>query len=139
MTPANILIVEDERLIAQEIAVRLRRFGYSVGEIVDNARDALTYVQAVRPDMALVDIHIKGPMTGIQLAQHLREEARRPGDFSHRTCRRGYAAGGTATNAFGYIVKPFDARSLAATLETALRRRRAEQKLARMEAGSPRR
>jgi PAS domain S-box-containing protein len=133
MSGANILIVEDEGLVAEEIALRVQQMGHRVAGIVDNAADAFAFVATVRPDMALLDINIRGGIGGIEVAQRFRREFDVPVVFltAHADSRTLEEA--TETEPFGYVVKPFDQRVLTATLETALRRRRAEQKLAKME------
>jgi two-component system cell cycle sensor histidine kinase/response regulator CckA len=133
MTTPSILVVEDESLVAEELSMRLKQLGYDVGGVVDNAADAFAYVSVVRPDLALVDIHIKGPLTGIDIARRFRTEFDVPVIFLTAHADSATLKEATATEPFGYIVKPFDKRSLAATLETGIRRRRAEEKLAKME------
>ncbi|MFC4314124.1 response regulator [Steroidobacter flavus] len=133
MTAPSILVIEDESLVAEELSMRLRQLGYDVGGVVDNAADAFSYVSVVRPDLALVDIHIKGSLTGIDVARRFRNEFDVPVVFLTAHADSATLKEATATEPFGYIVKPFDKRSLAATLETAIRRRRAEQKLVKME------
>lgn len=133
MRPLSILVIEDESLVAEDLSMRLEQLGYEVGGVVDNAADAFSYVSVVRPDFALVDINIKGTLTGIDVARRFREEFDVPVVFLTAHADATTLKEATTTEPFGYIVKPFDKRSLAATLETAMRRRRAEQKLAKME------
>jgi PAS domain S-box-containing protein len=130
---ANILIVEDEGLVAEEIALRVQQMGHRVAAIVDNATDALDFVAAVRPDMALLDINLRGAVSGIEVARRFRRDFDVPSVFLTAHADTKTLKEATETEPFGYVVKPFDQRMLAATLETALRRRRAEQKLAKME------
>ncbi|HKQ12677.1 MAG TPA: ATP-binding protein [Steroidobacteraceae bacterium] len=133
MTAANILIVEDEGLVAEEIALRVRQMGHRVAAIVDSAADAFAFVTAVRPDMALLDINIKGQISGIEVARRFRRQFDVPVVFLTAHADTTTLKDATDTEPFGYIVKPFDQRVLTATLETALRRRRAEEKLSKME------
>jgi len=133
MRRLSILVIEDESLVAEDLSMRLEQLGYEVGGVVDNAADAYSYVSVVRPDLALVDINIKGTLTGIDVARRFREEFDVPVVFLTAHADATTLKEATTTEPFGYIVKPFDKRSLAATLETAMRRRRAEQKLTKME------
>lgn len=133
MRPAHVLIVEDEGLIAEEIALHVRRMGHVVSGIVDNASDALQFVRTVRPDLALVDVNIKGGLSGIGVAHRFRVEFGIPVIFLTAYADPATLQQATEAEPFGYIVKPFDQRTLAATLETALRRHEAETKLAKME------
>lgn len=133
MRPAHILIVEDEGLVAEEIALHIRRMGHVVTAVVDNALDAFQAIRTVRPDMVLLDINIKGAQNGIQIAHRFRTEFNVPVVFLTAHADPFTLQQATQEEPFGYLVKPFDQRTLAATLETALRRHEAEAKLAKME------
>lgn len=130
---ARILIVEDEGLVAEEIAMRVQRVGHEIAGVVDNAAAAFESARRSRPDMALVDINLKGALSGIEIAKRFRAEYDVPVIFLTAHADPGTLREATATEPFGYIVKPFEERVLAATLETALRRREAEMRLASME------
>ena len=56
----NILIVEDELLIAKNTAKKLNNFGYNVIKIVCNSQAAIDCVNLEQPDIVLIDIAIKG-------------------------------------------------------------------------------
>lgn len=69
--PQRILVVEDNRLVTSSLATLLRGEGYDP-VVFDNGAPALTYLQANRPDMALIDIHLPD-ICGLDLAQELRQ------------------------------------------------------------------
>ena len=71
MSKARILIVEDEPLIADSIASTLEQHGFEVVAIVDEGEEALQVIEADRPDLALLDINIEGPMDGVELASKI--------------------------------------------------------------------
>ncbi|MEP2611134.1 MAG: response regulator, partial [Cyclobacteriaceae bacterium] len=71
MSKPSILIVEDEALIADDMAEILETHGFIVSDIVDEAVDALSSIEKNNPDMALLDINIKGEEDGISLASRL--------------------------------------------------------------------
>jgi PAS domain S-box-containing protein len=73
-SPARILIVEDEGLIALDIERSLQDLGYEVVGRVDSSTDALRCAAANRPDLVLMDVHIKGELDGIETAALLRRE-----------------------------------------------------------------
>jgi len=133
MSAATILVVEDESLIAADIELRLKQLGYNVCGIVDNAVDVLDFVSVIRPDLILMDIHIKGDLSGIDTSRRLRERYDIPIVFMTAHADTATLSDAAATEPYGYIVKPFDKRALAAGVETALARRRAEASLAKME------
>ena len=64
MSKASILIVEDEPLIADDIADILEKNGYRVIGIADEATDALNLIQKESPEIALLDINIEEDNTG---------------------------------------------------------------------------
>lgn len=67
----KILVVEDEMLIGAKIAMFLSELGYEVTAILPRAEEALTHVLENMPDMALLDVSLKGEMDGIALAEAL--------------------------------------------------------------------
>jgi PAS domain S-box-containing protein len=133
MTAASILVVEDEGLIAAEIELRLQQLGYVVSGVVDNAIDVFDHAAVVRPDLVLLDVHIKGNLSGIDVGRRLRDEFHIPFIFMTAHADTATIEEAAALQPYGYIVKPFDKRSLAAAVSTALSRRRAEEAMARME------
>ena len=126
---ASILIAEDEALVAREIAMRLHKRGYEICAVVSEGTEALEQARLHRPDLALLDIHLSGPIDGTQVASELRESLGIPCVFLSA-----YTDDQTLENAqraapYGYLVKPFEERELYAALETALSRHRIEQAL----------
>jgi len=119
---ARILIVEDEALVALDIEDQLRRLGYDVVGTVDDAASAIAHAAASRPDLVLMDIHLRGDADGIDAALRLRAELGIAVVFltafadPHALERAKHAA------PHGYILKPFDERDLRTTIEIALHR-----------------
>jgi CheY-like chemotaxis protein len=72
MANANILVVEDDGIVALDIDSRLRSLGYSVSEIVSSGEEAVKKVQENKPDLVLMDIILKGEMDGIEAADAIR-------------------------------------------------------------------
>ena len=72
MTKAQILIVEDQELIARQIQERLKTLGYHVLETVASGEEAIALVPQLKPNLVLIDIQLKGSMDGIQAAEQLR-------------------------------------------------------------------
>src|SRR3954453_14789320 len=69
----RVLIVEDEALIAMEIADRLSSLGYTVCGSASRGEQALDEIQVTRPDLVLMDVRLAGKLTGIETAARLRE------------------------------------------------------------------
>jgi CheY-like chemotaxis protein len=70
MATAHVLIVEDERIIALDMARRLRQQGYTVA-IAASGRAALDAAAAQRPAVVLMDIGLPGTLDGVETAKHL--------------------------------------------------------------------
>jgi DNA-binding LytR/AlgR family response regulator len=116
----SILVVEDEPLIADDIASTLVESGYGVIGPVDNAEDASVALSKSRPSLVLLDIHIKGGRDGIQLASEVRTKYKLPFIFITSFYDRDTLDRAKATEPQAYILKPFDERDLIINVEMAL-------------------
>ena len=74
MSKTNILIVEDESIVAKDIQHSLKKLGYTVVGICSTGEDAITSAQELKPDLVLMDIMLKGDMSGIDAAGQIREK-----------------------------------------------------------------
>lgn len=129
MSDTRIMIVEDERIVAKDLQGRLQSLGYKVVAMAAESKDAIAKAKATQPDLVLMDIRIEGEMDGIQTADVVRSELDIPVIFL-----TAYADPSTLSRAkiiepFGYILKPFEERELQSTIEIAMYRHEAEQKL----------
>jgi PAS domain S-box-containing protein len=132
--PSRILVVEDEPRIAGVIEDHLTRLGYEVVGAARSGADALALAGATRPDLALMDIQLRGDVDGIATAQRLRIAYDIPTVYlsayaDDETIRRA-----KLSEPFGYVLKPFDDRDLHAAIEVALQRHRLERQLQDAEA-----
>lgn len=129
VTPARILIVEDDRIVARDLAQQLRRMGHVVVGTVSRGEDALSRTLDTRADLVLMDIRLEGAVDGITAAQQIRDRCRIPVVFL-----TAYADDATTRRAgeaepFGYLLKPFQEPQLLAIIEMALYKHLAERKL----------
>lgn len=125
----TLLVVEDEAVVAMDIAGQLRDMGYRVCGCVDNGRDAIVRARADRPDLVLMDVVLRGDMDGIAAAATIGAELQIPILFltaysDDQTVDR--AAGAMP---YGYLTKPFQGRELRAVIEVALRKAEVERAL----------
>lgn len=132
MAKANILIVEDESIIALDIKRSLLGLGYQVLAIADNGEEAIALTGEQSPDLVLMDIRLRGDMDGMTAALRLREQHNVPVIFLTAHADEATLRQATTTTPFGYIVKPFETHALTTTIEVALTRHRAEQAIQRM-------
>jgi two-component system, response regulator PdtaR len=126
MTQASILIVEDEGIVAQEIKSRLEKSGYTVCALAHDGNTAITHAGEMRPDLVLMDIRLKGAMDGIEAAGLIRDRYRIPVVYLTAYTDRATLERAKIMEPFGYVVKPFETRSLIVSIEIAIHRHRSE-------------
>ncbi|OIP00295.1 MAG: hypothetical protein AUJ97_07935 [Bacteroidetes bacterium CG2_30_32_10] len=120
MSKPKILIVEDESIVAKDIQNSLKKMGYIVPVVVSSGEKALNEIEESRPDLILMDIMLKGDMTGIDVANVIKEKFSIPVVFL-----TAYADDNTLNKAkisepYGYIIKPFKEKELQTTIEMAI-------------------
>lgn len=133
MEQKRILIVEDERVVAEDLKRILMKMGYAVTGVVSSGDEALESVRATTPDLVLMDIRIKGPQDGIEVAEHIYAEFGVPVSYLTAYADAPTLERAKGTMPFGYILKPFEARSLQTTIELAIHRHKAEVLLSGMD------
>src|SRR5882757_134619 len=129
MSATQILVVEDERLVAKALQHELEQFGYNVSGIASSASEAVAQVEQNRPDLVLMDIHLRGGDDGIELADKIRIRNGIPVIYLSAFSDAQTVARASETNAYGYLIKPYEERELQTTIEMALAKHRAEQRL----------
>jgi two-component system, cell cycle sensor histidine kinase and response regulator CckA len=125
----RILVVEDEALLAEEIRERLSRAGYTIVGVAISAADAVSAVDALRPDLVLMDIRLKGGDDGTAAAAAIQQRSDAAVVFLTAHSDTDTIVRATKTGPFGYVLKPFREQDLVVAIETALTRRRFEQQL----------
>lgn len=120
MLNAKILIVEDEMLVAEDTAGRLRRLGYQITDIVESGEAAIVSVLNNPPDLVLMDIVLAGDMDGIETAAMIRQYQEIPIVYLTAYGDKNTLNRSKITSPYGYIVKPFDEQQLSTTIEIAL-------------------
>jgi len=120
MAAPKIMIVEDEGIVGLELADSLERMGYEVAPVVPTGDEALRAVAALRPDLILMDIRLSGPLDGIETARRIRDRYRIPVIYLTAHSDEATIQRAKLSESFGYLLKPFETRSLRASIETAL-------------------
>jgi len=126
MPATKVLIVEDEPAIAHDIAAILQGDGYNVCGIAHSSTKAMDYLATKSPDIALLDISIKGDKDGIDIAHIIKKKYNIPFVFLTSFADRETIDRVKETAPYGYIVKPFKERDLAPAIEVALLRKSSE-------------
>jgi PAS domain S-box-containing protein len=124
-----IMVVEDELIVAEDLIHRLAGLGYGVGPRAANAQEAVQRCETTRPDLVLMDILLPGGMDGIQAAEVIRSRFDIPVVYLTASSDEATFARAKVTQPFGYILKPFDERSLYSTIEMALYKCESEKRL----------
>ena len=130
---SRILVVEDEAIIAADLAERLEGMGYQVVGTVPSGEEALTRAGETTPDLVLMDVFLAGALDGIETADQMWERHQLPVVFLTAHGDPDTMGRARRAESFGYVVKPFEERTLQATIELALYRFQATAQAQRME------
>src|SRR6056297_349995 len=129
MASVRILLVEDESIVAMDMERRLTALGYQVVEHVLTGEDAVAKAEEERPDLILMDIHLKGEMDGIEAAERIKSSLGTPIIYITAYSDETTLSRAKVTEPFGYILKPFQEREIYSTIEMALYKYKIEQEL----------
>jgi PAS domain S-box-containing protein len=127
--PPKVLIVEDEAIISLDIKRLLSNSGFGVAAVATNSEQAIREIETSAPDLVLMDINLRGSSDGIETALRIRNNFHLPVVFVSAHADKLTLERASATEPFGYIVKPISALSLTSTIEMALHKHRAERQL----------
>jgi signal transduction histidine kinase len=127
--PATILVVEDEQIVALELAHRLTRLGHSVVGVVASGEEAIEESRRLRPELVLMDIKLQGELDGIDAVEAIRRELDTAIVYLTAFADEATLERAKVTQPYGYIMKPFLERELHVVIEVSLYRRRAERAL----------
>jgi diguanylate cyclase (GGDEF)-like protein/PAS domain S-box-containing protein len=125
----KIILVEDEIIVAMDIEQRLEVLGYNVVAHATSGEEALRYVDLENPDLILMDIKLNGEMDGIETAAKIRNTLNTPIIYLTAFADENTLKRARLTEAYGYLIKPFENRELHSTIEMALYKYKIEKKL----------
>lgn len=131
MPSAQVLVVEDEGIIAADIQDRLTSLGYDVPATVASGEEALQKIPVLTPDIVLMDIVLQGQMDGVEAAAAIRQQFEIPVIFLTAHADESTVQRAKLTEPFAYIIKPFEERELHTALEMALHRHKMERERAK--------
>ncbi len=120
MAKINILVTEDESIVAKDIERSLTKLGFNVVGIADTGEKAIDLAEKFKPDLALMDIMLKGEMTGIEAAESIRMQFNIPIIYLTAYADDSTLKKAKITEPYGYILKPFKEIDLHTTIEMAL-------------------
>lgn len=128
MTPARILVVEDEAILANDCKDQLERLGYCVLGLAASAEEAILKTEALQPDLILMDIRLRGKMDGISAAAIIHERYRIPVVYLTAYSDLATLERAKITEPYGYVHKPCQERDLRSAIEIGLFKQRTERK-----------
>ncbi|WP_205771809.1 sigma 54-interacting response regulator [Mucilaginibacter terrenus] len=121
MDRKRILIVEDEFIIGDVLANILKQAGYSVCGIADSVNEALQMLEEYKPEFVLLDIYLKGKLTGIDLAGTL-TDMNIPFIYISANSNQKVLDAAKMTNPYGFVIKPFRDKDVLTALDIAVYR-----------------
>ncbi|MGF7117328.1 response regulator [Methanobacterium oryzae] len=137
MAKSKIMIVEDERITAEDLKGALESVGYIVPDLISSGEDAVEKAGKIQPDLVLMDIRLEGKMDGIKAAEMIRERYGMPVIYltaysDASTVQRAKItepSGFILKEPFGFIRKPFEESELHTAIEITLYRHKIERRL----------
>ena len=114
----NILIVEDEFIVANDLRMILEKAGYRICGIAASVTKALAIIETKKPEWVLLDIFLKGDQTGIDLGKRLLE-LKIPFIYVSANTNQAVLEAVKTTKPYGFLVKPFREQDLLVMLDIA--------------------
>ena len=135
MSNARILVVEDERITAEDIKDGLKSLGYEVPAVVYSGEDAVCKAGELQPDLVLMDIKLEGEMDGIEAAGEIKKHFDIPviyltaysDENTLERAKRTEPSGYVLKEPSGFVHKPFKESELHSIIELTLYRHKMEK------------
>ncbi|MDP4116061.1 MAG: adenylate/guanylate cyclase domain-containing protein [Bacteroidota bacterium] len=116
----NILIAEDEKIIALDIEGTLRALGYNCLGAARTKDEIIELAGSLKPDLVLMDIMLANGSSGIEAANVIKQEYDIPVVYLTALADNETLKKAKVTDPFGYVLKPFDSKTLNTAIEMAL-------------------
>ncbi|MBF0119637.1 MAG: response regulator [Desulfobacterales bacterium] len=125
----KIQIVEDEILVAEDIAMSLKDMGYNISSIVSSGKEAIHRSEQDKPDLIIMDIVLKGEIDGIDTASKITQIYDIPIIFLTAFSDNSIIERAKSIRPYGYLIKPFSEKELNITIQMALEKSSMEKKI----------
>ena len=129
MANYRILVVEDDNVTAHHLKVVLEAMGHTVVDVCSYGEDAVEKAQELQPDLILMDIMLRGAMSGLEAMQIIRAHDDIPVVYLTAYEADHLIKSANLTDSFDYLLKPFRDTELKNIIEIALYRHSMEKKL----------
>ena len=130
----RIMVVEDEKIVAEDIRTSIEEMGYPVCAMAASGSEAIEKANLTRPDLILMDIVLKGDMDGVEAATKIKELYNIPVVYLTAFGEDGVLQRAKVAEPYGYITKPFSDRDLQIAIEISIYKKQAEVEKAELEA-----
>jgi PAS domain S-box-containing protein len=125
---SDVLIVEDEALVAMEIQECIEHLGHNVSGITDTGEQAVKLALSLKPDLIILDIRLKGRMNGIEAASIIQESVNVPVIFLTAYSGDEFLKDAELTEPYGYLLKPVQEAQLESAIRIAIHKHRKDAK-----------
>ena len=116
----RILIIEDEVMIAEDLAETCRSFGYEAIEPAYSPGDALNKLKSEEVDLVLLDINLESDINGIEIAEYINVHLNLPFIYLSSYADPKTLTAARNTKPMAYITKPFKKTDIYNAIEIAL-------------------
>ncbi|AEG18159.1 response regulator [Methanobacterium paludis] len=118
MSDENILIVEDEMILAMSMKQELMNLDYNIVDVVDTGEKAIKSANELKPDLIMMDITLKGKMDGIESAKQINENLDIPIIYMTAYSNDDVLNRIIKTKTYGYLCKPFEKEEMNTAIKT---------------------
>ena len=122
----KVLIVEDESNYADTLEMFVDGLGYEIAGVASNGKKALDLFEEQHPDLVLMDIHLEGELSGIDLARIFQGKKQMPIIYITSYDDPETFVKAKQTGPYAYLIKPFEPETLQRSIELALQHAYAE-------------
>ena len=129
MNKARVMVVEDEGLVALTLEQCLQNLGHDVTATVASGEEAVRKAAELDPDLVFMDIRLKGDIDGVEAANQIKDNHSIPVIYLTAYSDDETLGRARTTEPYGYIVKPFDSRTIKSAIEMALYKAELQSKL----------
>ncbi len=129
MAKTNVLVVEDESIVSKDIQHSLKKLGYNVVGSSSTGEKAIELALELKPDVVLMDIMLKGKLTGIDASEEIRKTLNIPVIYLTAYADEATLEKAKVTEPHGYIIKPFKEIDIHTSIEMAIYKHQKESEV----------